>query len=340
MTSRLRLVLRQPDGGLAVSGPDADGLQEVDLVAFASHGRLSGRIRLDRARLSDMLNEHDEFQLEGVLATRLPEGQSRVIRELVITRPELYLVHAGGPRGDRAQRTPTVARAITARCGPYFVTGDVHSRRGSIRPLLPATMMVPLTDAVVSIAVPGSIRGGRASSPIAIVDWVRRTATVTPPGPAGRTRFDRASAGRDRSGRPQPAPAQGFRPQAACHRGTRRLRPDPRATRRPPPASASDRPSSPGRIARCSWPTSAPTSSRSSRRRATRPAAGGRPGSGTRPPGPGRPPTSWPSTATSEACGSTSGPRPGGVNDSWPDPRTSGPAASRDSASPTPRSPS
>jgi hypothetical protein len=199
MTSRLRLVLRQPDGGLAVSGPDADGLQEVDLVAFAPHGRLSGRIRLDRARLSDMLNEHDEFKLVGVLAMHLPEGQSRVIRELVITRPELYLVHAGGPRGDRAQRTPTVPRAITVRCGPYSVTGDVHSPPGidPLRFFQRRQVMVPLTDAVVEY------RGARGPVQETVdvvvvnrdlVDWVRRAAAVAAPDPAKtRTRFDGAS---------------------------------------------------------------------------------------------------------------------------------------------------
>ena len=61
-------------------------------------------------------------------------------------------------------------------------------------------------------------------------------------------------------------------PSAACLRST---------TRVPSPACASStaRRSSPGRTARCSWATSAPTSSRSSRRRATRRAAGVRRGS-------------------------------------------------------------
>jgi hypothetical protein len=198
MTSRLRLVLRQADGGLVVAGPDADGLQEVELVAFAAHGRLSGRIRLDQARLSDMLNEHEEFQLEGVLAMRLPEGQSRVMRELVIARSELHLVHAGGPRGDRAQRTPTVPRGITVKCGPYFVTGDVHSPPGidPLRFFERRRTMVPLTDAVVEF------RGSRGPVQETVevvvvnrdlVDWVRRTANPAPPEPVKSTsRFRRA----------------------------------------------------------------------------------------------------------------------------------------------------
>ncbi|MEW5992075.1 MAG: hypothetical protein AB1736_12120 [Chloroflexota bacterium] len=198
MGARLRLVLRQPDGGLVVAGPDVDGLQEVDLVAYAAHGRLSGRVRLDRTRLSDMLNENDEFQLEGVLAMRLPEGHSRVIRELVIARSELHLVHAGGPRGDRAQRTQTVPRAITVRCGPYLVTGDVHSPPGidPLRYFQRRPTMVPLTDAVVEYRT----TRGPVSETVEVavvnrdlVDWVRRTATPAPPEPVKtRTRFTRA----------------------------------------------------------------------------------------------------------------------------------------------------
>ncbi|MEO7665145.1 MAG: hypothetical protein ABIV26_08445, partial [Candidatus Limnocylindrales bacterium] len=68
--SRLRIVLRQP-GDAEASEPapadEADGLPELDFVAYAEDGRLSGKIRLESARLSDMLNEHDEFLLENVL---------------------------------------------------------------------------------------------------------------------------------------------------------------------------------------------------------------------------------------------------------------------------------
>ena len=191
MTSRLRLVLRQPDGPLLVAGPDADGLHEVDLVAFASHGRLSGRIRLDRARLSDMLNEHDEFQLEDVLAMHLPEGRTRVMREMVIRRSELYLVHAGGPRGDRARRARTVPRGIIVKCGPYLVTGDVHSAPG-IDPLRffgRRQAMVPLTDAIVDF--PGPRGRVQEAGEVVVVnrdlaDWVRRSEGIAAPdvGPA------------------------------------------------------------------------------------------------------------------------------------------------------------
>jgi len=196
MGSRLRLVLRLADGGLVVAGPDADGPQEVELVAFAAHGRLSGRIRLDRARLSDMLNEHDELQLEEVLAMHLPDGRTRVMRELVIRRSELYLVYAGGPRGDRARRVRTVPRGIIVKCGPYLVTGDVHSAPG-IDPLRffgRRQPMVPLTDAIVDF--PGPRGRVQEVGEVVVVnrdlaEWVRRSEGIAVP-EAGRALLDRA----------------------------------------------------------------------------------------------------------------------------------------------------
>lgn len=196
MGSRLRLVLHQPDGGLVVAASEADGLQEVELVAFASHGRLSGRIRLDRARLSDMLNEHDEFQLEDVLAMHLPEGRTRVMHEMVIRRSELHLVHAGGPRGDRARRARTVPQGIIVKCGPYLVSGDVHSAPG-IDPLDSfghRQAMVPLTDAIVDY--PGPHGRVQEAGEVVVVnrylaDWVRRSEGIAAPD-MGRALLDRA----------------------------------------------------------------------------------------------------------------------------------------------------
>lgn len=178
----------------------AGTLPEVEFVAFAAHGRLSGTISLDRARLTDMLNEHEAFQLDNVLATRLPEGHSRVLRQIVINRAELFLVHAGGPRGDRAQRTKTIARAITVKSGPYLVTGDVHTAPG-IDPLLffrRRNSMVPLTDAIV---VYPSGRGLVEEAVETVVinrdlaDWVRRAEVVGGASAAGLRALARANSG-------------------------------------------------------------------------------------------------------------------------------------------------
>jgi len=208
-----RLVLRQDPAGSAAEptgdlepGDSAAGgrapgdLPEVEFVAFAAHGRLSGRIALDKARLTDMLNEHEAFQLDHVMATRLPEGQSRVIKQLVIERGEIFLVHAGGPRGDRAQRTKTIARAITVKAGPYLVTGDVHTAPG-IDPLLffrKRHPMVPLTDAIV--VYQGAYGLLEENVEVVVVnrdlaDWVRRAEVIGATSSAGLRNIARNGTG-------------------------------------------------------------------------------------------------------------------------------------------------
>lgn len=176
--TRLRLVLRQPGPGAAPDGVATD-LPELDFVAYVDAGRLSGRVRLDAARLSDMLNEHEEFQLTGgVLSERLPDGASLVVPEQLVSRRELHVVCATGPRGDRARRMRTEEHRITIRLGAYEVTGSLHAASGvdpfqSIRTRGP---MVPLTDAVLvyrTLTGHSSEEAGTLVVNRNLVDWVR-----------------------------------------------------------------------------------------------------------------------------------------------------------------------
>ena len=188
---RLRLVLRQPGASAPAATPATPEVPEVEFVAYVENGRLSGRIRMDGARLSDMLNDHDEFLLEAVLAERIPDGGATPLPELLVRREELLLVHATGPRGNRGLRTRTIARAMTLRSGPFLVTGDVHAGPG-IDPLLffrRRRPMVPLTDA--------SIEYSTADGPVCeyvdaivvnrdLIDWVR----VAEPGAVSRDQVE------------------------------------------------------------------------------------------------------------------------------------------------------
>jgi hypothetical protein len=187
--SRLRLVMRQPAPGGAdeePSGapepspdtPPAEALPEIDFVAFTSDERLSGRVRLDASRLSDMLNSHDEYLLVDALAERLPRGGSLVVSEILLRRDELPLVHVFGPRGDRTLRIPTQQHRIVLRAGRYLVSGRLHSGRGEdpLASLRARRPMVPLTYATIEyrrgrdvVSAPsGTIVVNREH-----VDWVR-----------------------------------------------------------------------------------------------------------------------------------------------------------------------
>ena len=182
--SRLRLVMRQPaPGGADTPGP-ADAvpageiLPEIDFVAYTSDERLSGRVRLDASRLSDMLNAHDEFVLVDALAERLPHGGSLVVSEILVRREELPLVHARGPRGDRTLRIPTEPHRIVLRAGRYLVAGRLHSGPGEdpLASLRARRPMVPLTYATIEFRRGGDIVREPTGTIVVNrehVDWVR-----------------------------------------------------------------------------------------------------------------------------------------------------------------------
>jgi hypothetical protein len=178
--SRLRLVLRQPSpSARAVAAGDVAELPEVDFVAYSTSERLSGRIRLDSARLTDMLNAHQEYVLVDALAERLPEGGSMVVAEILVARHELALVRAGGPRGDRALRIPTTTHRVVLRLGRYVVAGLHHSTAGEdpLAALRRREPMVPLTDAVILFRVGSNIVEEPAGTIVVnrdLVEWVRQ----------------------------------------------------------------------------------------------------------------------------------------------------------------------
>jgi hypothetical protein len=173
--SRLRLVLRQPG---TAEGAD---LPEIDFVAYSTSERLSGRVRLDSARLTDMLNAHREFVLVDALAERLPDGGSMVVPEILVGRHELALVRVGGPRGNRALRIPTKTHRLVLRTGRYLVAGRLHANIGDdpLAALRARESMVPLTDASIMFRVGPDIveePGGTIVVNRDLVEWVREGA--------------------------------------------------------------------------------------------------------------------------------------------------------------------
>ncbi|HSL97879.1 MAG TPA: hypothetical protein VK831_04845 [Candidatus Deferrimicrobiaceae bacterium] len=182
--ARLRLVLRQPaPRATSWSGgerpfDDVDVLPEVDFVAYSTGERLSGRVRLDASRLTDMLNAHDEFVLVDALAERLPDGGSMVVPEILVGRHELAVVHAGGPRGDRARRVPTERHGLVMRSGRYLIAGRLHSPAGEdpLAALRSRGSMVPLTDAAILYRAGHDVVREPASTVVVnrdLLDWVR-----------------------------------------------------------------------------------------------------------------------------------------------------------------------
>ena len=171
--SRLRLVLRQPGLRARLEGE----LPEIDFVAYSTSERLSGRIRLDSARLTDMLNAHQEYVLVDALAERLPEGGSMVVPEILVRRHELALVRAEG-------RAATGAADPDDDPPPRPALGPLHRRRPApqhagqdpLAALRVRDPMVPLTDAVILFRLAEHRRGGPGTIVVNrdLVEWVRQ----------------------------------------------------------------------------------------------------------------------------------------------------------------------
>lgn len=180
---RLRVVFRR-SAGPDVAGRDAPSLPpaaiphpEVEFVAYGEDCILSGRVRLDADRLTDMLNAHDEILLVDVLVERLAGGGAVEVKEVLVHRDELLLVHATGPRGNQARRQRTRLHPLGMQLGPYHVRGYLHALPGS-DPLLAIRRrkaMVPLTEAWIEYGS-GSIRQRRRVGAVVVnretIDWV------------------------------------------------------------------------------------------------------------------------------------------------------------------------
>jgi hypothetical protein len=127
----------------------------VDFVAYADDCTLSGRIRLQADRLTDMLNDHEELQLVDVMVQSLVDREAVEVREVVVPRDDLLLVHGTPPRGDLTRRTRTRQTYVVIEAGPYVVRGYLHSAPflDAVAALQRRGPMIPLTDAVVDFRI-------------------------------------------------------------------------------------------------------------------------------------------------------------------------------------------
>jgi hypothetical protein len=160
------------------SGNATDGGEELDFVAYGEDCVLSGRTVLDGDRLSDMLNDHDEYDLIGVTVERFDGGSPMQVDEVVVSRDELWLVHATGPRGNVARRHRTAQQYVAIKMGQYEVRGFYHALPGTdpVSALQRRKPMVPLTDARIVYTIGGEVREARVETVVVNrdkVDWLK-----------------------------------------------------------------------------------------------------------------------------------------------------------------------
>lgn len=158
-------------------GPGRHLLPIVEFVAYGEDCLLSGQIRLAAERLSDMLNDHDEYELVDVMVERLDGKGSSEAQQVLVHRDEILIVHATGPRGSQARRQRTRPHPVAMQMGPYHVRGYLHALPGS-DPLLAIRRrkaMVPLTDAWIEFSI-GGVRQRRQAAALVVnreqIDWI------------------------------------------------------------------------------------------------------------------------------------------------------------------------
>ena len=177
---RLRVAFSRPLAAAAVEEETDSG--EVAFVAYGEDCILSGRTVLEADRLSDMLNAADEYALAGVTVERLDDGMPLQVDEVVVSRDELYLVHASGPRGDAARRRHTLPKHVAMKVGPYEVQGYLHGLPGAdpIAAIRRRKPMIPLTEARIEYVVDGEHRQDDVATVILNRDRIEWVEIVDP----------------------------------------------------------------------------------------------------------------------------------------------------------------
>jgi hypothetical protein len=180
MIDKLPRRLRLGFGQAEASAPDAPSAPEqLEFVAYGEDCILSGHAVLDTDRLSDMLNDHDEYAVSGLSVQRFDDPTPfELDDEIVIPRDELILVQASGPRGDSARRHRTMPQYLALKMGPYQVRGYFHALPGAdpVVAIRRRKAMVPLTDAKIEYSMHGRRQETSVDTVIVNrdqIDWVQ-----------------------------------------------------------------------------------------------------------------------------------------------------------------------
>lgn len=149
----LRIFLR---GTVPPAGPgdvplDPVPVPTVSLTLYTGDSLAFGYLPLSAGRVTDLMNDHEEFEFVDTYLQSLDDGHGLALRSVSIARDEIFVAAVAGPRGDPKLRTRTRPIPIEMRLGPYGVWGNIHVVSGT-DPLISfrnRRTMVPLTEATV-----------------------------------------------------------------------------------------------------------------------------------------------------------------------------------------------
>lgn len=159
-------------------GADARALLEVEFAAYSEDCRVFGFLRHGAGRLTDALNEVEEYRIDDVMVVGLADGRALQSKELTIHRDELLAVRASGRRGDPALRGRTRPYPVTLQSGPFTMHGYLHGLPGAdpLIQLRRRASMVPLTEAWIEYTSAGAAHRARVGTIIVnreVLDWIR-----------------------------------------------------------------------------------------------------------------------------------------------------------------------
>jgi hypothetical protein len=134
-------------------------------------------VNLASDRLTDMLNDHDEYQLVDVLVEGLSDERAVEVRDVLVRRDELLLVHAAGPRGNQDRRRRTRSHPVAIQLGPYHLRGYLHVLPGAdpVQAIRRRKPMVPLTDAWIEFSAAAGRQRRRVGTVVVNrdqIDWI------------------------------------------------------------------------------------------------------------------------------------------------------------------------
>ena len=124
---------------------------DIDFVGFAEDCRVEGRVDLEDSRLADLLNRRKTITVRDVTLVSTLDGHTQEFDKLEISRDELDIVVASGPRGDPKRRLATKPSGVTVKLGPYCAEGFMHAppTANPVRSFDRKPAMVAITDAVL-----------------------------------------------------------------------------------------------------------------------------------------------------------------------------------------------
>jgi hypothetical protein len=150
----------------------------VRFIAYGTHHRVFGWVRLHADRLTDLLNAHEELSLLDVELETLADGLTGTVDEVLILRSELIAVLAAGPRGVELLRQPTETHPVAVQAGNYLIGGYLHAIPGTdpLGSALERPPMIPLTDAWIEYWADGERQHQSIGTIVVnrdLTDWIR-----------------------------------------------------------------------------------------------------------------------------------------------------------------------